>query len=106
MKRITSLSIQSQSIRPLSTAVRLRVKPAKTTKKLVQSLYKVAGEDPTIEIVRVPETKQLLLGGLSDSHLNFILEKVKNAFGFEAITEAQQVIYRETVKKSASAIGR
>ena len=84
----------------------IKSKTGKDDEKLVQSLYKVAGEDPTIEIVRVPETKQLLLGGLSDSHLNFILEKVKNAFGFEAITEAQQVIYRETVKKSASAIGR
>ncbi len=84
----------------------IKSKTGKDDEKLVQSLYKVAGEDPTIEIVRVPETKQLLLGGLSDSHLNFILEKVKNAFGFEALTEAQQVIYRETIKKSASAVGR
>jgi elongation factor G len=66
----------------------------------------VAAEDPTIEITRVPETKQLLLGGLSDSHLNFVLDKVKNTFGFEAVTEAPQVIYRETVKREASAVGR
>lgn len=84
----------------------VRSKNGKDDEKLIQSLYKVAAEDPTIEIVRVPETKQLLLGGLSDSHLNFILEKVKNSFGFEALTDPQQVIYRETVKKEASAIGR
>ncbi len=84
----------------------IKSKNGKDDEKLIQSLYKVVAEDPTLEITRVPETKQLLLGGLSDSHLNFVLEKVKNAFGFEAITEAQQVIYRETVKKSASAIGR
>ncbi|MDY0214065.1 MAG: elongation factor G [Bacilli bacterium] len=84
----------------------VRSKTGKDDEKLIQSLYKVAAEDPTIEIVRVPETKQLLLGGLSDSHLNYILEKVKNSFGFEAVTDPQQVIYRETVKKEASAVGR
>ncbi|MGI6734726.1 MAG: elongation factor G [Bacilli bacterium] len=81
-------------------------KNSRDDEKLIQSLYRVAAEDPTIEITRVPETKQLLLGGLSDSHLNFVLDKVKNTFGFEAMTEAPKVIYRETVKREASAVGR
>ncbi|OQC11310.1 MAG: Elongation factor G [Tenericutes bacterium ADurb.Bin087] len=84
----------------------ISAKNSRDEEKLIQALYRVAAEDPTIEITRVPETKQLLLGGLSDSHLNFVLDKVKNTFGFEANTDAPQVIYRETVKREASAVGR
>jgi elongation factor G len=84
----------------------ISAKNSRDEEKLVQALYRVAAEDPTLEITRVPETKQLLLGGLSDSHLNFVLDKVKNTFGFEANTDAPQVIYRETVKREASAVGR
>jgi elongation factor G len=84
----------------------ISAKNSRDEEKLVQALYRVAAEDPTLEITRVPETKQLLLGGLSDSHLNFVLDKVKTTFGFEANTDAPQVIYRETVKREASAVGR
>lgn len=81
-------------------------KSGKDDEKLAQGLLKIQMEDQCMEIKRVPETKQLLLGGLSDSHLNYLLEKVKNNFGIDVVTSAPQVIYRETIKKEASAQGR
>jgi elongation factor G len=52
------------------------------------------------------ETKQLLIGGLSDSHLNYILERIKNAYGIEVETFIPKINYRETIRGTAEAEGR
>ena len=44
--------------------------------KLGPALAKMQLEDPSLEVKRNNETKQLLLGGLSDSHINYALEKL------------------------------
>ena len=56
---------------------------------------------------RNAETKELLIGGLSDSHLNYVLERaVKNGYGVEVDTFAPKINYRETIKQTAEAEGR
>lgn len=85
-------------------AVTARV--AKDDEKLYASLAKLQIEDPCLDISRNNETKQLLVGGLSDSHLNYVLERIKNIFGIVVDTAAPKIKYRETVKKEATAPGR
>ncbi|MDY0101039.1 MAG: elongation factor G, partial [Bacilli bacterium] len=63
-------------------------------------------EDPCLDLYRNSETKQLLIGGLSDSHLNYILERVKNIFNIQVDVNPPKIQYRETVKKEATAPGR
>ena len=74
--------------------------------KLFGSLTKIQIEDPCLDVSRRNETKQLLIGGLSDSHLNYILERVKNIFNIQVDVTAPKIAYRETVKKEATAPGR
>ena len=74
--------------------------------KLSQVLAKIQLEDKTIEIKRNVETKQQLIGTSGSGHLNFILERMKNAYKLEINTEAPKIVYRETIKKSATAEGR
>ncbi len=74
--------------------------------KLSQVLNKIKIEDPTIEIKRNNETKQLLLGGLGTSHLAYIFEKMKNLYKLEVITENPKIVYRESIKGSSQAPGR
>ena len=74
--------------------------------KLSQVLSKIQLEDKTIEIKRNIETKQQLIGTSGSGHLNFILERMKNAYKLEINTEAPKIVYRETIKKSAAAEGR
>lgn len=74
--------------------------------KLSQVLQKMMTEDPTIEVKRNAETKQLLLGGSGASHLNYILEKMKNTYKVELLTEEPKVVYRESIKSSATGDGR
>lgn len=84
----------------------IAAKVAKDDEKLYGSLAKLQIEDPCLDISRNAETKQLLVGGLSDSHLNYVLERVKNIFGIAVDITAPKIQYRETVKKEATAPGR
>lgn len=81
-------------------------KNAKDEEKLGQALSKYAIEDPCFEMKRNAETKQLLLGGLSDSHLSYVLERIKNSYGIEVETFVPKINYRETIKQTAEAEGR
>ena len=74
--------------------------------KLGPALAKLQLEDPSLEVKRNNETKQLLLGGLSDSHINYVLEKIKNTYKIALTTEKMKIIYRESIKGSAEGDGR
>ena len=84
----------------------ISAKVSKDDEKLFGSLTKIQIEDPCLDVSRRNETKQLLIGGLSDSHLNYILERVKNIFNIQVDVTAPKIAYRETVKKEATAPGR
>ena len=74
--------------------------------KLGPALAKMQLEDPCLEVKRNNETKQLLLGGLSDSHINFAVEKLKTTYKIDLTTEKMKVIYRESIKGKAEGDGR
>ena len=74
--------------------------------KLGPALAKMQLEDPALEVKRNNETKQLLLGGLSESHINFALEKLKTLYKINLTTEKMKVVYRESIKGTAEGDGR
>lgn len=78
----------------------------KDEEKLNPILLRLTKEDPSIEIKRNIETHQLLIGGTSKTHIQFILDKIKNNYGLELKVEEPKICYRETITKSAKAIGR
>ena len=74
--------------------------------KLGPALAKLQLEDPALEVKRNNETKQLLLGGLSESHIQYVLEKLKNIYKINLTTEKMKIIYRESIKAVAEGDGR
>lgn len=74
--------------------------------KIGPALAKLQLEDPCIEVKRNVETRQLLLGGVSDSHINFVIEKLKNIYKVDLTTEPMKVVYRESIKATAEGDGR
>jgi elongation factor G len=74
--------------------------------KISSGLARLSEEDPTLHVERVEETKQLVIAGLGDVHLDVILEKLKRKYGVEATTEPPRVAYRETVSGHTRAEGR
>ena len=74
--------------------------------KIGQALSKIQLEDPCVEVKRNVETKQLLLGGVSQSHIQFVLDKLKTVYKIGVTTEQMKIVYRESIKKTAEGDGR
>jgi elongation factor G len=74
--------------------------------KISNGLARLAEEDPTLRVERNDETRQMIIGGMGDVHLDVILEKLKRKYGAEAVTELPRVAYRETIASSTRAEGR
>lgn len=84
----------------------MELKSKKDEEKIGIVLEKLKKEDPTIEVRRNSETRQLLIGGLSETHLQYIFDRIRLSYGIEVSTADMKVCYRETIKKEAKAIGR
>ena len=74
--------------------------------KIGVALNKIQLEDPSVEVKRNTETKQLLLGGLSSTHVNYILEKLSNTYKIDVTVEQPKIVYRESIRGEATATGR
>lgn len=77
-----------------------------TEGKLMPALAKIQIEDPCLEVTRNNETKQLLLGGVSDTHIDFVLDKLKTIYKVSVETERMKVVYRESIKAKGEGDGR
>jgi len=84
----------------------ISLKSKKEEEKLSSVLDKILKEDPTLEIKRNVETHQLLIGGLSETHLQFVFDKINNTYGLSLIIDEPKICYRETITKVGSAQGR
>tara|TARA_B100002019_G_scaffold193226_1_gene167227 strand:+ start:395 stop:2455 length:2061 start_codon:yes stop_codon:yes gene_type:complete len=74
--------------------------------KISGALSRLNLEDPTFQIQRNKETKQLLLGGQGMTHLNYIIERMKTMFKVDVDVESQKIVYRETIKSKVEAEGK
>jgi elongation factor G len=69
--------------------------------KLGKGLAKLAEEDPTFLVQGDEETKETILTGMGELHLEIIVDRLKEEFGVEAIVGQPKVAYRETIMESA-----
>ncbi|MBN2190432.1 MAG: elongation factor G, partial [Candidatus Aureabacteria bacterium] len=69
--------------------------------KIGSGLHKIAEEDPTVKIERNPDTKELIISGMGDLHIEIAMARVKHKFNVEANLSVPKVAYKETIKKSA-----
>ncbi len=74
--------------------------------KISMALHRINVEDPTFQIVRNKETAQLLLGGQGLTHLQYVLDRMKNMFKVDVDVFDQKIVYRETIKKKVEAEGK
>ncbi|MCH7626012.1 MAG: elongation factor G [Chloroflexi bacterium] len=65
--------------------------------KMSSSLSRIAEEDPSLEVTREPNTLEILIGGLGDTHVDIAVEKMKRKFGVEMDLEMPKVAYKETI---------
>ncbi len=69
--------------------------------KLSGALEKLQWEDPTFRVREDPETGQTILMGMGELHLEVIIDRLDRDFGVQTKTGRPQVVYRETLRRSA-----
>ncbi len=74
--------------------------------KIAAGLIRLAEEDPTVTYAINHETKESILSGLGEQHLDVITSKLKTKFGVEVDLRTPAVAYRETIRKSIKVQGR
>jgi elongation factor G len=81
----------------ISMAVELR--QLKDQDKLMDSLAKLADEDPTFRFAVDEDTGQTIISGMGELHLEVLVQRLKREFYIDVNTGKPQVVYRETISK-------
>ena len=74
--------------------------------KISTALHRLQEEDPTINYTRDQQTKELLLAGQGQSHIEVTVAKLKRRFGVEVNLKLPRIPYRETITAATEAHGR
>ena len=74
--------------------------------KVFTALHRLQEEDPTIDLHRDSETGEQIVAGLSQLHVEVVIERMKSRFGVEVTLKPPRVPYQETIRASAKGHGR
>lgn len=72
--------------------------------KISSAITKLKEEDPSLHFRRDEETRELLISGLGNIHIEKAVEKLREKFGVKVKTSLPKVPYRETIKKPVQSV--
>ena len=84
------------------------IKPKTRTdeEKISQALHKLVIEDSTFKFSRNEQTKEEIISGMGNLHLEIMIAKLKNNFGVEVDVGTPKVAYKSTITGKAKAQGK
>jgi elongation factor G len=74
--------------------------------KLSTALARLTDEDPTFRVEREMETRQTVMYGMGEAHLDVMSERMQRKFGVGVVSRPARVPYKETLKTKVQAMGR
>jgi elongation factor G len=74
--------------------------------KIASSIHRLTEEDPTIVYTRNVETKEMILSGMGQVHIEVNIEKMKRKFGVEVNLNTPKIPYKETIKGKTNVQGK
>jgi elongation factor G len=89
-----------------SIAFAIAAKTRNDEDRLSAALHKMLEEDSSLRFYRDPMTKEFLLAGNGQQHLEIVVSRLKRRYGVDVQLNAPKIPYRETIRGSASVQGR
>jgi elongation factor G len=74
--------------------------------KAATAVRRLSEEDPTLDVHRDPQTGEQIIAGLTQVHVEVLVERMKSRFGAEIELHPPRVPYQETIRRSATAHAR
>ncbi|MGH9812723.1 MAG: elongation factor G [Candidatus Acidiferrales bacterium] len=74
--------------------------------KMSAAMHKILEEDPSLRYGREVQTREFLLSGSGQQHIEVVVSKLKKRYGVDVMLKAPKVPYRETIRVKCQAEGR
>jgi len=84
----------------------IKPKSRQDEEKISEALAKLCASDPTFKINRDAQTKELVITGMGDQHIDVMVHRLKERYNVDVEIGTPKVPYKETIKKSAKAQGK
>ena len=81
-------------------------KSSADVEKVSLGLHKLIEEDPTLDFSRHADTKEMVLSGMGQWHIDLALEKLHRKYGADVALHMPKIPYRETIRATAQAQGK
>lgn len=94
-----------QMARPIMSFA-LEPKSKADIEKVSLGLHRLVEEDPTLEFIRDNETKEMILSGMGQVHIDVTMERLRRKSDVEVVLHTPKVPYKETVRKMAQTQGK
>lgn len=98
------ISVKAAKPLPAVISYAVEAKDKNDEEKIFAGINRLLEEDVTLKLTRNPQTKDAILSGMGQVHIEVTLEKLKRKFGGEVNLKAPKVPYLETIKKKAADI--
>ncbi|MDP2912845.1 MAG: elongation factor G, partial [Candidatus Omnitrophota bacterium] len=91
--------IKLEDIQFPEPAISFSVKPKTRADedKISIALHKICAEDPTFKYTRDAQTKEMIVSGMGDMHINMMLRRMKMRYGVQVDVGTPKVAYKETI---------
>jgi elongation factor G len=103
-----SAPIQYPKVKLPEPAITFAIEPKSRADedKLGPSIHKLMEEDAMLRFFRDPQTKEFLIAGTGQQHIEVVVSKMKKRYHAEVNLKAPKVPYRETIRSKADVQGR
>src|SRR5204863_392743 len=91
---------------PAAISFALQPKSKADDEKVMQALHRLMEEDTALRVHRDEQTKEFVVSGTGQLHVEVAVERLKRKFGVEVELKAPKVPYKETIKGTAKAQGK
>jgi len=101
-----SNKIQFESVEPFPTLVSYAIEPKskKDEDKVFSSISRLLEEDPALRLDRDAQTRDIVISGMGQIHLETMVERLKRKFGVEVNLKTLKIPYKETIKQAVKGV--
>ncbi len=89
-----------------SIAFAIEAKTRQDEDRMGAALQRILEEDHSLRFYRDPQTKEFLVAGSGQQHVEVVVSRLKNRYGVDVALKAPKVPYRETIRGTADVQGR
>jgi elongation factor G len=89
-----------------SIAFAIEAKSRQDEDRMGNAVHRILEEDQSLRFYRDPQTKEFLLGGSGQQHVEVVVSRLKKRYGVDVTLKAPKIPYRETIRGNADVQGR